>query len=287
MFDGLPPYGGFIRAYPPAPVPDNPSAYCFVFRKNDVFVPNARTETGAIAPVDKAAALATFPPTAPPLYLGTLFGAACLAWNVETDAPETPTPDGWQAVNLRNVLGDVSEWAAVAGYAHQILRWDRTSGFCPNCGNKTENLPGGWAKICPRCDYSAYPPVSPAVLALVHDGMGRVLLAQKEGWGTRYSILAGFVEPGESLEACVMREVKEEAGVTVKWPMYAGSQPWPFPHQVMVGFVAEWEAGEIVIDTTELSRAAWFRWDELPDLPPPLSLSRRVIDQWVAGEAAK
>ena len=269
MFDGLPPYGGFVRAYPPAPVPDALSAYCFVFHKNDVLVSPARTATGDIAPVNTKAAKEAFPPLVAPLYLGTLFGAACLAWNTEAAASDAPLPSDWQSVGLRNLLGDEpGEWAAVAGYAHQILRWDRTSGFCPNCGNPAENLPGGWAKICPRCDYSAYPPVSPAVLALVHDGQGHVLLAQKDGWATRYSILAGFVEPGESLEACVLREVKEEAGVTVKWPAYAGSQPWPFPHQVMVGFVAEWEAGEIVIDTTELARAEWFRWNELPDLPP-------------------
>lgn len=281
MFEGLPAGGGFVRTFPPAPVPNGP-AYCFVFRKHDVLISGERNKA---APENADALAQLFPPLSPPLLLGTLHGAACLTWQTGDDAP---LPDGWQAVGLRTLFGDGGdEWVPVAGYAHQILRWNRESGFCPRCGTATQSLAGGWAKKCPNCAYEWYPPVSPAVLALVHDGQGRVLLAQKDGWATRYSILAGFVEPGESLEACVIREVKEEAGVQVGWPQYAGSQPWPFPHQVMVGFVAEWESGDIVIDETELARAAWFSWNALPDLPPLLSLSRRTIDEWVAGEAAK
>jgi NAD+ diphosphatase len=117
---------------------------------------------------------------------------------------------------------------------------------------------------------------------LIHDGWDRILLARKPGWGKRYSILAGFVEPGETLEECCYREALEEAGVVTTDFEYAGSQPWPFPHQLMVGFSCLWQSGEIKIDETELEHADWFHASDLPELPPPLSLSRQIIDRWVA-----
>ena len=118
----------------------------------------------------------------------------------------------------------------------------------------------------------------------MHDGP-RLLLAQKPGWGTRWSILAGFVEPGESLEECVRREVKEEVGLKVDKAVYAGSQPWPFPHQLMVGFTARYASGDIAADGVELERAAWFTHGALPDLPPAVSLSRQMIDAWASKSA--
>jgi NAD+ diphosphatase len=119
-------------------------------------------------------------------------------------------------------------------------------------------------------------------LILIHDGADRILLARKPGWGKRYSILAGFVEPGETLEECCYREALEEAAVITTGFEYAGSQPWPFPHQLMVGFNCRWQSGEIRIDETELEHADWFHVNDLPELPPPLSLSRQIIDRWVA-----
>jgi len=119
------------------------------------------------------------------------------------------------------------------------------------------------------------------VLALVHDGGDRILLASKPGWGDRYSILAGFVLPGESVEECVHREVAEEVSVAITDLRYEGSQPWPFPHQLMIGFSARYVSGEIGLDEEELDRAAWFHVRDLPGLPPPVSLSRQMIDAWV------
>ncbi len=133
---------------------------------------------------------------------------------------------------------------------------------------------------CAQCGHERFPQVSPAVLILVHDGADRILLAHKPGWGDRYSILAGFVLPGESLEECVQREVEEEVGVRVTDLQYVGSQPWPFPHQLMIGFTARHRSGDIRIDTLELDHAAWFDANALPALPPPLSLSRQMIDAW-------
>jgi NAD+ diphosphatase len=162
-----------------------------------------------------------------------------------------------------------------------MVAWQNDARFCPSCGQPTVAVDHDWGRVCGACGKVRYPPVSPAVLALIHDG-DRILMARKPGWGTRYSIFAGFVEPGESLEDCVRREVMEEAGVVVEGPVYKGSQPWPYPHQLMVGFFARYASGEVRIDETELDDARWFHVDQLPDIPPPLSLSRQLIDLWIA-----
>lgn len=219
-----------------------------------------------------------------PLYLGTLGGVPCVA--AEAD-PERDLPEAWAATSLRALFGQVSEAEyGLAGYAAQMLYWRRTSGFCPVCGHRTEPREGDWGRLCPNCGHVAYPHISPATLILIYDGP-RLLLAQKPGWGTRYSILAGFVEPNESLEDCVRRETREESGLEITDLAYAGSQPWPYPHQLMVGFTARYAGGEIMIDEAELERAAWFEVGSLPDLPPPVSLSRQMIDAWVTKQSAR
>ncbi len=213
-----------------------------------------------------------------PLVLGKVGDATYVTCEVSEDMP---LPDGWQASNVRNLYGRISEteWH-IAGYATQILHWQRVSQFCPVCGSATEPMGKEWVRRCANCGHDRYPQVSPAVLALVHDGADRVLLAHKPGWGDRYSILAGFVLPGESLEECVQREVEEEVGFQVADIVYKGSQPWPFPHQLMLGFTARYVSGDIRLDEEELDHAAWFDVNELPPLPPPLSLSRQLIDAW-------
>lgn len=213
-----------------------------------------------------------------PLVLGSLKGVTYLACEV---SPDMELPGGCRAVDLRTLYGLVSEqeWQ-IAGYAAQILHWERTSRFCPLCGQPTEPMQLEWMRRCSQCGQERYPQVSPAVLVLVHDGADGVLLAHKPGWGERYSILAGFVLPGESLEECVRREVEEEVGVRLADLEYVGSQPWPFPHQLMIGFNARYQEGDIRLDELELDRAAWFDVSALPPLPPPLSLSRQMIDAW-------
>lgn len=215
-----------------------------------------------------------------PRVLGHYNGATYLTCIVPS---ETELPEGWEVVELRKLYGLISEveWQ-VAGYASQVLHWEKTSGFCPVCGHTMGAVQKEWMRECPHCSHIRYPQVSPAVLMLVHDGADRVLLAHKAGWGDRYSILAGFVLPGESLEDCVTREVEEEVGVQVTDLIYQGSQPWPFPHQLMVGFTARYVSGDIRIEEEELDHAAWFAASELPSLPPPLSLSRQIIDRWQA-----
>lgn len=268
----------FLRAYPPAEPSPGPAVW-LPFQNHELLV--ADTEhpmllRGEIADLGAQ--------TAPdPLYLGTFDGLPCLAWEV---AEGTPFPGVSRPVSLRAALGLLPEdEAALAGHASEILHWRRTSRFCPVCAHETEPKSGDWGRHCPHCGYDRYPHVSPAVLVLVYDG-DRVLLSHKPGWGEMHSILAGFVEPGESLEGCVHREVMEEVGLEVDDLVYGGSQPWPFPHQLMVGFTARYVSGEVKIDETELDGAAWFERNALPNLPSPISLSRRLLDRWIdaAGE---
>ena len=267
-----------LRAYPPAQPAPGPALW-LPFRRGELLVETAgedaiRLHHGTRSSVE-ALGLST------PLYLGTLGGTPCLA--AEAD-PDDDLPDGWAAINLRSLFGKVSDAEySLAGYASQVLYWRRTSVFCPVCGHRTEAKEGDWGRRCPECGHVGYPHLSPATLILVQDGP-RLLLAQKPGWGTRWSILAGFVEPGESLEECVRREVKEEVGLDVDTLAYAGSQPWPVPHQLMVGFTARYVSGEVLAEAAELERAEWFTRDTLPDLPPPVSLSRQMIDAWVGQE---
>jgi NAD+ diphosphatase len=215
------------------------------------------------------------------LFIGTLNGTPCMAGEVSL---ERELPTGWRAVGIRTLFDYLDEDAyGVVGYASHVLDWQRNGRFCPVCGNELGALSEEWMRQCSNCGYMGFPPVSPAILVLVHEGP-RVLLAHKPGWGKRFSIVAGFVGPGESLEQCVEREVAEEVGVEIADIIYISSQPWPFPHQIMIGFMARYVSGEICPDQKEIDEAAWFRFDQLPELPPPLSLSRQLIDKWASAQ---
>jgi NAD+ diphosphatase len=209
--------------------------------------------------------------------IGALDGQACL---VGLLPPDVTPPSGFQALGLRGVLahGD-AELAALASYAVHLVHWNGISRFCSVCGRPLNQLTdASWGRGCAN-GHTLYPPVSPATIALIHDG-DRVLLTSKPGWGKRYSLVAGFVEPGETLEECVAREVREEVGVDVTDIRYISSQPWPFPQQLMVGFFARYAGGQVAVDTTELADAAWFTRETLPELPPPYTISRQIIELW-------
>jgi len=170
----------------------------------------------------------------------------------------------------------------LASRAKQILNWNKTTLFCGYCGHKTQYSHKEWAKICPQCQKTTFPRISPVVLALVFKG-DKILLARSAHFPTGiYSVLAGFVEQGETLEQAAKREVYEEVGIQIKKLCYFGSQPWPFPDNLMIGFWAEYEAGEIKIDRTEIEDAQWFGLDNLPTFPNPLSLSRQMMDAFIA-----
>jgi NAD+ diphosphatase len=210
------------------------------------------------------------------LYLGRLGGVDC--WAAEL-APGAPAPAGaaWEGLRpLFSVLDD--DHFALAGRALQLLQWDRDHRFCGRCGTPTEAKREERVRVCPACKLSAYPRVAPAVMALVRK-QNQILLARSPHFPPgMYSALAGFVEPGESLEQCLAREVAEEVGVRIGRARYFASQPWPFPHSLMIAFVAEWASGEIKPQDGEIEAANWFEVLQLPKLPSKISIARRLID---------
>jgi len=210
------------------------------------------------------------------LYLGALRGTQCWAAELPKEA-EAPTSMSWEGLRtLFSVLDDAH--FALAGRALQLIDWDRTHQFCGRCGSPTEPHRDERVRMCPACKLSAYPRVAPAVMALVKR-QDEILLARSPHFPTgMYSALAGFVEPGESLEQCLAREVAEEVGVEVAKPRYFASQSWPFPHSLMIAFVCEWVSGEIHRQEAEIEEAKWFKVLQLPRLPSKISIARKLID---------
>lgn len=213
------------------------------------------------------------------LYLGRLGGSDC--WAVDVDGDEEPDVVLTPLMALHANVSE-GEWL-VAGRAVQLVQWKRTHRHCGRCGGPTELMVGERAMRCPACQLLAFPRLAPAVITLVVRDDGAALLARNAAWPMpMFSCLAGFVEPGETLEQAVAREVHEEVGIEVGRVRYEGSQPWPFPHSLMIGFRAEYGSGDIAVDGTEIAEADWFTTDELPPIPPRLSIARRLIDDWIA-----
>jgi NAD+ diphosphatase len=202
-------------------------------------------------------------------------------------AADAPAPSGHRFVPLRSLhaLVPARDWT-LAGRAVQIVEWSRTHRYCGRCGTATEQARGERAMRCPSCRLLSFPRLSPAVIMVVHRG-DELLLAHGRAFPTPiYSALAGFVEPGESLEEAVRREVREEVGVGVDSLQYVGSQPWPFPNSLMLGFYAEWSHGDIVIDPTEIVDAQWFHIDDLPPFPGSMSIASQLINGFIAKRRA-
>ena len=199
--------------------------------------------------------------------------------------------DAWSG--LREVGADLGDLdAGLLVQAIGILEWHERNRFSPLSGEATIIERAGWSQRDPSTGAEIFTRTDPAVIMLVHDGADRVVLGRQAIWPPgRFSILAGFVEPGESAEAAVAREVAEEVGLRVTDIRYVGSQPWPFPQSLMLGFVARAEGGDTLVpDPTEIEEARWFTRDELirgegpAVLPPPVSIARHILDRWVAGE---
>ncbi len=259
-------------------------AYWFVFRGYGLLIHEAE-EPVQIPRVADVTALGL--PILRQQYLGYLPGEQIIHCYAAEVPPEVEAGEGMAFVGLRNLYGRLPDeifW--LGGRAVQIVDWDRTHQFCGQCGSPTENHPQERSKRCLQCGHTNYPRLAPAVIVAVTragtNGCRELLLARgprhRPGF---YSILAGFVEPGESLEACVAREVKEEVGIDVQNIRYFGSQPWPFPHSLMIGFTAEYAGGDFVLQEDEIEEAGWYTADNLPNIPPPLSISRQLIDDFV------
>jgi NAD+ diphosphatase len=211
--------------------------------------------------------------------LGPLGAAQAFAAAVDE---RTPLAAPFEVTRLRELYGSLDDAQfMMAGRATQVVEWAATHRFCGRCATPTERMAEERCMRCPACGLLAYPRIAPAVIVLVRRGDEALLARGARFPAPFYSTLAGFVEVGESLEETLAREVREEVGVEIAEPRYFGSQAWPCPHSLMVGFMARWDGGEIRPDPREIGDAAWFRVDSLPPIPPLLSIARALIDAWV------
>ena len=212
-------------------------------------------------------------------YLGVLGGQHCFAAEL---AAGVATPQGWVWQGLRALFGALDDAQfALAGRALQIVEWDRTHQHCGACGAATAARTSERSRECPKCGLVAYPRLAPAVMGLVRREKELLLARSPRFPKDMYSALAGFVEPGETLEQCLEREAYEEVGIKVRNVRYFASQPWPFPHSLMIAFFADYFSGEIRVDGTEIEDAKWFdvkNLENLPRLPARISIARRLID---------
>lgn len=192
-------------------------------------------------------------------------------------------PTGTMLLPLRQaLLGLPMQQASALTRAIQLMRFERSHHYCGSCASPLSSHTHDQGKSCPSCGAIYYPRLSPAMMVLIHDEDRRLLLARSPRFAPGvYSALAGYVEPGESLEECVHREVHEEVGVKLRNLNYVSSQSWPFPHSLMLAFSAEYAGGNIVLQEEEIEDAAWFELDRLPELPPPLSIANRLIHHMV------
>jgi NAD+ diphosphatase len=212
--------------------------------------------------------------------LGTADGIICCAG----DVPDTcALPEGMVFHDFRRLFPVLPDAAArAAGYGYQLISWKRSHRFCGCCGKGLKDSPMERSRFCPDCGEVSYPSVSPAVIMAVTRGDTLLLARANRFPDAFFSVLAGYVEPGETLEACVEREVKEEVGIDVTNIQYAGSQSWPFSGSLMVAFKADYAGGELAVDGDEIAEAGWYRHDALPRIPEPISIARRLIDDFVA-----
>ncbi len=268
------------------PTDSHGPAYWFVFQESNLLVRTA-AEGAEVLQASSAQTLGV--PILRSQFLGYLTAEGqppVPCYSAEADAA-SPLPDGATAEGLRQLYTRLPDpLFQIAGRAVQIVDWDRTHQFCGRCGSPVESQPTERAKRCPACGLTNFPRLSPAIIIAVvrHTEEGpRLLMARNHRFPAgRYSVIAGFVEPGESLEECAQREVMEEVGIAIKDVRYVASQPWPFPNSLMLGFTAEYAGGDFVLEEAEIAEVGWFAPDALPQLPPPPSIARRLIDGFIA-----
>lgn len=260
----------FIQSVTPSPSEQNEPAWWFVFSGARLMV---KSKDRAVSVPQTSDLPCDFDNS---LYIGALNGEPCFA----TELPENAvSSNGLKFVGLRNLFGRLGdEFHRIAGISLHLLNWEKKHRFCGGCGSPTENKGNERAKICPECGQMDFPTMSPAIIvSIVKEN--RILLARSNRFpnSKMYSVLAGYQEPGETLEQCVEREIMEETGIRVKNIRYFGSQHWPYSEASMIGFTAEYAGGEIAIDGDEIAEADWFAADNLPEIPGWGSIAGKLI----------
>lgn len=244
----------------------------WLLRCRDALLTQSDRERGGIFPCGLAE---EFGHPKDALLIGEWQGLPCYAAEIENPPESFPG----RLMPLRRIFGLAGADAfALAGRATQLLDWQRNHRYCGRCSTPTTSKGSEFVMVCPDCGLLAYPRLAPAVMVLVSRD-DELLLARGPHFPPgMFSALAGFVEAGETLEQCAVREVREEVGIEIANLRYFHSQPWPFPNSLMVAFFADYAGGTITPDQTEIAEAAWFSLDDLPQLPDLISISRELID---------
>lgn len=256
---------------------NNGKAYWFIFCKSDLLIEKCPDGTFTI-PLKEESPIETDGKHTVH-NISTLNGHSVKAFITDTPVHET---EQYVMCNLRSSYNLLpSEMYLEAGKCEEILYWDSTTKYCGTCGAPMK-MHTDISKVCTGCGREIWPQLATAVICLVHKG-DEILLVRAHNFRSNfYGLVAGFVETGETLEHAVEREIMEETGLRVRNIVYYGSQPWPYPNGLMVGFYAEYAGGEIKIQESELKTAGWFNIGNLPTIPEKLSIARKLIDNWLA-----
>lgn len=269
---------GSFEPLPPEQGPDDTPGFLALLQGNSLLVPAGGEQT--LLP--DGSLPAGIVPETEPLRIGLWEGKPL---RVARIAPDAVLPVEYEALPFQGAdLRLDNALATIAGRAGQILHWERRSRFCSHCGGELVRIPGGWGKRCQSCGDEHFPHIHPCIIVLVRRG-AELLLIRNAAWSVgRFSLVAGFLDFGESLEECVQREVREEAGIEVTNIRYVWSQCWPFPSQQMIGFLADYAGGEVMPDGVEVVEAGWFHEDALPASPGgKRSISRWIMDTYGKG----
>jgi NAD+ diphosphatase len=291
----------FMPLVRPPQKDDNSDSFCFAFKNRELLL--VGDEGNYRLPLMKEMEKLDFSGIRTQ-YLGELRDISCYSMelNASINSDESVSGDPFKPestaadvcklsentcfVGLRELNGILEETlTALAGKAVHIMEWDKNTLYCGRCGSETSLKEAERAKMCPECGFTSFPKISPAIIVMI-EKEDKLLLARSPHFPKgRYSIIAGFVEPGESIEQAVVREVMEEVGINIKNVKYFGSQPWPFPDSLMIGFTAEHAEGDIQIDGVEIEDAGWYTKDDIPNIPGTHSISGQLIQHFISSHS--